>query len=288
MKLKTELFYILRLLNPRYTPVCRFNLRHYYSYFKNRFFGLKLLKKLSPYYNNEITDDLEIHILCSKMDLYMCAWALRSFLYYSELNPKIIIYNDGSIEKKYADLLESKFNNLTVLKIPDIIGEPDIIDKYIKKGHPLMKKLIGPFYTAKADNVIVMDSDVLFFKKPQEIIDFIDQDKVKSLVSGGLKNGEKEISSGFMILKKEVLNINILVEYLINQPKKMDDYFVEQNGWDYIIRQTKFEFLPLNTYKIKYPPDSNTIMKHFTTPRRHELYAWGIEKLKKDMNYVPL
>lgn len=283
-RIKEEAFFVWRLFDPRHTPACVFKFACYVQYFKNRFFGTSMLKNM-PAYKYNATDDLEIHTLCSKRDLFLLAWSLRSFLYYSGLRPRIIIHNDGSIDKKYAGLIRSKFDNLKVLS-KDEVGQriktvaPPIVNSYREGSHPMMVKLIDIFYTANAANIMLMDSDILFFKEPQEIVDFLKKDELKALVSGATDGSADGICAGLLIFKKDLLKTDTLVRYLETQPDKKN-FFVEQNGWDYIIRQSTFNFLPLDTYKIKNIVDDKTIMKHFTRPRRHEMYAYGIDMVRK-------
>ena len=259
---QTELFYIYNLLFK--TPFCRFKFIDYGCYFKNRFFGERILSSMPNYWFTP-EDDLEVHILCGKKDLTILAWALKSFLYYSGLKPKIIIHNDGTLTFKFQRLIELKFSNLTV------------VNSIKLEGTILLKKLIDVFASAKANNVIVMDSDIIFYKRPREMIDFIKNDKIKALATAS-RNGE--FCSGLILVKKELLDINKLQEYL--KDKDLNDYFVEQNAWKHML-QDYVELLPSDTYTIKYPPNEHTVMKHFTGPRRQELYAYGIDRFRRNM-----
>jgi hypothetical protein len=53
------------------------------------------------------------------------------------------------------------------------------------------------------------------------------------------------------------------------------------SGWVSLIAQTNFLILPLDKYVIKGKPEGGIISKHFTGPRRHEMYAYGIDKVRE-------
>lgn len=282
--IKEELFFIWRLFDPRHTPTCAFKFSCYYQYFKNRFFSRMFLNKLESY--NYIPDqNFEIHTLTQKRDIWMLVWALRSFLYFSGLRPKIIIHDDGSFDEKTALLIKSKFSAVDVIMRKEADQEiysrklPPLVVEYRQKGHPMIIKLIDIFLFSRAKSILLLDSDTLLFKKPQEIIDFINQDEIKVLASMGKEEKNKKLCAGFFLFKKDILKMEALINYLETKPEP-DDFFVEQNGWEYITSKVAREFLDPDTYKIKGRVDENTIMKHFTNPRRHEMFAYGIDMVR--------
>ena len=99
-RIKTELFFIKKLFSQKY------RLTYYFNYFKNKLFGKFFLSRL-PAYKCNISNDFAIHILCQKKDLQMLEWALRSFLYQSGLCPRIVVHDDGSIDKKSAKVFHA-------------------------------------------------------------------------------------------------------------------------------------------------------------------------------------
>lgn len=308
-KIKLELFFLYKLFNPKYTPVCAGNIRCYFNYFKNRYFGSYLFKKL-PNFKIEGKDDFEMHILCQKIDLWALVWTIKSFMNYSQLFPKIVIHDDGSFDSVDIGFLEAKFKNLKV--IPKHEADKIIYDKikfhnktvaYRQKGHPLIIKLIDIFLLSRSNKVLILDSDVLFFNRPDEIIAFVrGQSNADALISGfpesfdkfqilvnndylkshGLTNKKIEyMNSGIIIYNKSALTTNMLYEYFENCLRQYGDYFVEMTGWNCLIGQLNYNFLPLDRYIIKGRVSETTVTKHYTSGRRQELYAHGIDLIKK-------
>ena len=301
-RLKVELYFLKRLFSQKY------GFLDYFNYFKNKLFGNLFLSKL-PKYECSVNSDFEIHVLCQKKDAGMLRWALKSFLYFSELCPNIIVHDDGSFDMKSAAILESKFTNLKVLfkseadrLIKNYPGLPDYTRVYRNNGHVMIMEFFDLFLLSRSKKVMICDSDILFFKKPNEVIDFVNgKSSFDALISRQYGNYdlmvdkeyetkykliEKEagfMNPGLILLNRNSLTLDMFAEYFRNTRREVKDYFVGMSGWGSLISQINFNFFPSDTYVIKYRPNENTVMKHFTSPRRYDFYAYGIDMVRKKM-----
>lgn len=298
-KIKVELFFIFRLFRDGLVL-------YLFRYCKNRFFGTYLLRKLSKF--EYVTDSkIELHALCQKKDLWMLASSLRSFLYHSGLRPHIVIHDDGSIDDESAQLIESKFGGLRVLRkkeadalIKNFPGMTEKVINYRTNGHIMIMEFMDIFLLSKAETVVVYDSDILFYKKPEEVINFFNNDnrfdalistqygtydlKMDDYYSQKYELENKKVgymNPGLIVYKKESIKFDKFLEYFDHTRRDIKDYFVGMTAWGCLISQTNFNFLPIEKYTIKWRPKENTVMKHFTSPRRHELYAYGIDLARK-------
>ena len=303
-KLKKELFYIKEMVRYGYGPASLLN------YFKNRVLARQIVKKM-PRHKCEKQDNFEVHMLCQKSDVIPATWSLWSFLKNSRLCPKIVIHDDGSLNKSSADIFSEKFDNIEIIwkkdadELIDKMSSSSIIKDYRKNGHPLILKLVDIILLSRAEKVMVLDSDVLFFKNPEEVVGFVkgrsNRDALISQTGGGFtikvessylekydltRKNIEFMNSGIIIYNKPPISENKLSEYLENCELDMSDYFVEMTGWNCLVGQTNYEFLPLDQYIIKGKPDSNTVAKHFTSPRRHEFYAYGIDKARDNLDKI--
>lgn len=297
--LKKEIFFLKKMMAENYSPAS------YWRYFKNKFFGSFPVSNIGA--DCKPQNDFELHCLCQKKDLQMLYWALKSFLYHSGLCPQIIIHDDGSIDPKSAREFSGYFSNLRIISKKEaddaILNRRDLSEKlkeHRQFGHSLILKLVDIFLLSQAPKVMILDSDVLFFNKPQEIIDFVENEAGLDALAEA-QNGDYNlavdadylaehnlhtqkaafINSGLILFKKGKLSLVWLLEYFKHCLREPGDYWVEMAGWGSIIAQTNFNFLPLDKYIIKGKPQPDTIMKHFTQPRRHEFYAYGIDMVKK-------
>ncbi len=239
----------------------------------------------------------------------MLTWSLTSFIIQAGICPKIIVHDDGSFDQDTANKLESKFPELKVLSlekanelINNMTGLSPKLLEHRNRGHKLIYKLIDVFLLSRAEKVMVLDSDILFFNRPEEILKFIngnaDCDSLISRHEGTydlmllpdylskysiLKNEAGYMNSGVILYKKDKIGYDKLSEYFENTLREPGDYFVEMAGWASLITQTKFKFLTKEKYVVKGRPEAETVAKHFTGPRRHEFYIYGIGMIKKEI-----
>lgn len=300
-RIKRELFYIREIFRYKYSFISLIN------YLKNRFFGSFFLEDIKKF-NCQMDNDFELHTLCQKRDTPMLTWSLSSFLHHSGLCPKIVVHDDGTLTGESAGFLKNKFSNLEVVfraEADEIINNmPGLSEKlieYRKLGHNLILKLVDIYLLSKSSVIMVLDSDVLFFNTPEEIINFIvnNENNYDSLISTHDGSYDLRVSdnylasydlvnkkasymnSGIILFKKDKLTIDKLLEYFDNCLREPADYFVEMAGWGSIIAQTRYHLLPLDKYIIKGKTKTDTIAKHFTGPRRHEFYIYGIDMVKR-------
>lgn len=303
-KLRKEAFFIKRL----FSQSQGYKLSSYFDYFKYRFFSQSILARL-PRQTCSVNPALELHLICQESDLEMLQWSIRSFHHYSNLCPKIIIHDDGSIQKRSAQELENRFSNLKVLfrseadrLIYNNVSIPEVVKTARKNGHPVLSQLTDVFLLSRAPIIMVMDSDVLFFNKPQELIDLIEgRVHFDAMISRQYGSYDLEVSDdylkkyslidketgymnpGFIIYKRSSLKTEQLAEYFENSTRRSYSFFMPMAGWGCLIAQTNFKFLTPEKYIIKGRPNDQTVMKHFTGPRRYELFAYGIDMARREV-----
>lgn len=298
-KIKVDLYYFKRLLQEGHG-------KHFFSYCKNKYFGNFLAARF-PRYEGEIDEDFEVHVLCQKSMLWPLMICLRSFLYHSDLCPRIVVHVDDFDDRSIA-LLESKFNNVRVLRWDEataaINRRTDISDaiKKIRFGKNILATKLTDFYLlSKARLVMALGSDVIFFSKPHEIIEFVQGrtalDAVGSYDGNDMpipidteykrrlrinEQGLNHLNSDLILFDKTKIPHQWFTEYfehLLNP----EDYFVDSAGFSCLYARLTWEFLDRWRYRIKGGIEGDTVMKHFTGPRRWQLYSWGIDVARKNM-----
>lgn len=302
-RLKTELYYIYRLFNEGY------GWRYWYPYAKHRFLWRQLVSSV-PRYDYQADPDLELHTICQKKDLWMLIWSFRSFLLLSGLRPKLIIHDDGSLDPSSATLVESKFANVQILFRADtarliaaLPGIPEIVKRARQTGHFFLDRPIYILALSRAKKIIITDTDILFFKPPTEVIDFVmGRTSYDALASQGhnqradafdlmmdeyytQKHNLREksvqlVNGGYLVINREKLNLDQLTEYLEHTKRPLTDYFIDMAYSACMLAQLNFRFLPLERYHFKGPVTGQTVFKHFTSPRRYEMFAYGFDLVK--------
>lgn len=251
-------------------------------------------------------NDFELHMLSQEGNLWTLINSIKSFLFHSKLCPKIVIHSDGSMGEKMIFALKSKLSNLEVItpdqaeKLIDKLNIPEINRKYRKSKNIFLMRFVDMSYLSCGKKVMIMGDDVLFFKPPQEIIDFVNgktsYDAIASKCDGVMSLGvddyylnkykliDKEanrVNADLILFNKDSFNLDGIAEYFEHTLMDENYYFMEMAGFASIIAQGNLGFLPIDKYQIKGVVRQDTVMKHFTSPRRHELYAYGIDLARK-------
>lgn len=117
--------------------------------------------------------NLELHVLVCERDFLRSFWALKSFFYYSNLPTKLVIQDDGSLTSQSHDRYYEHFPGCIVNSNNDnevhkaLTGYP--MCQFFLGHHPIAKKLFHPLLVSTAEYLIVMDSDILWFKHSRAI-----------------------------------------------------------------------------------------------------------------------
>jgi hypothetical protein len=125
-------------------------------------------------------DTLELHTLICKRDIEWFEKTYKLFKHHSNIDFNVIIHEDGSFTRDDKKRLVDTYNNF---KIIDRAKADEEILQFLKGyelcthfrlslHHTIFRiKLFDPFYYTKNHNVLYMDADILFCKKPEYILD---------------------------------------------------------------------------------------------------------------------
>lgn len=124
-------------------------------------------------------NQLELHCLLHRKDIQLFIDTYRLFKFYSNLEFKTVVHDDGSFDSTDIAVLTQTIPNSVVLRRKEV--EDSIRERL--KNHPLCThfrfaehhtifkvKLFDPFILSETGNVLNLDSDILFCKKPVELI----------------------------------------------------------------------------------------------------------------------
>ncbi len=91
------------------------------------------------------------------------------------------------------------------------------------------------------------------------------------------------LNSGIVFYRKDNFNLAKLVDYLekIDLANEKNFHFIEQAGYAFSLMN--LVGLPSDQYSIVDPVNENTIVRHYTSPKRPLFYIEGLEILKKEI-----
>ncbi len=296
--IKLELFYLRKAF---------FGYKKGFRYLFNKYFLAPEILKIKKVLEKPINrDDLSIHILTSHHDLIILIWSLATFYQVTETVGQLYIHSDGSLTANDKSLIKKFFPNALIVEPQELLGKYlSELEKYpiIKKfrtQYPeflLLKKLIDPYFVSDRKLHLIIDSDLLWFRKPSEIENEINNLSPLSLMITGkvgyrqpnyvyFKDGSKledklaNLNSGIVLYSKENFDLEKLSKYFENFELKnsQNKHFIEQAGYAYCLK--KLVGLPTAEYQIQDQVNENTVVRHYTSPKRPLFFIEGIQYLK--------
>ena len=124
------------------------------------------------------TDDTrcEIHVLTSNGDWLNLIWALKSFYRYSARCYALCIHDDGSLERDQRTALSVHFPGTRLIDKAEADARVlPLLSKYprcaeFRRTNHLSPKIFDFAAYARSDRILLLDSDVLFFSEPTELL----------------------------------------------------------------------------------------------------------------------
>lgn len=294
-RLKKEVFYFRKAF---------FEYRAGWRYFYNKFFlapEILRSKKIFHSQGSHPQPAVSIHVLTGKSDLVMCLWSLASFFERSSIKGELFIHSDGSLltrdEKAVKKLFpfarivsESQALNRAAVKFRSY---PGILNLRQNSNFVLLKKLLDPLAVSNSPVRLVIDSDLVWFKKPEELeaalrdgvpypLMMSNNGAIYVYFADGSRISETQASlnSGIVLFRQEQLSLSRLEEYLskldFNNPQTR--HFIEQAGFAWALDRPKA--LPSGRYAIKAAYSEILALKHYTSPRRAQFYLEALPRLK--------
>ena len=174
--------------------------------YNRKFFFRKVLKTQPLKSNPKAT--ISIHSLVCQQDIEMYLLAIKSFLrFYDDI--AVYAHSDGSLNSHDISILKKNIQNISIITRENHLWNEflELIQKdYIDKGIGniiLMKLFFSQFSDRK--KIIILDTDILFLKKPKILIEWIKEDLDCSLYNQDrydtLRDAEERIKKDFKIDK---------------------------------------------------------------------------------------
>jgi hypothetical protein len=132
--------------------------------------------------------DLELHMLVSERDFLRSIWALKSFFHYSDLPARLVLQSDGSLTPASLDHYRVHFPGCVIHADHDHVVRDALADhplcQFFLGHHAISKKLLHPLLLSQADYILIMDSDILWFRNSKAIANCV-QHRLPFYVDGG-------------------------------------------------------------------------------------------------------
>lgn len=140
----------------------------------------KAAYRLKPVESEALAQPLEIHFLTGRRFWYQTCFCAYSMAQHAKTNLRLVIYDDGSLEKKYQDEILRIFPDAKMIlkqEIQERLEEylPQSKFPYLRErrlNYPNMKKLTD-IHAGLSGWKLVLDSDMLFFRSPTFLLNWL-------------------------------------------------------------------------------------------------------------------
>jgi len=250
-----------------------------------------------------------VHVLTGDKDWLLSAWALASFLHFSEVGWPIVIHDDGTLPDEAAELFKELFPSCRIIPRNQSDAEvgrallpyPFCLD--YRNTHPLGLKVFDMAHYAGDDRFIVLDSDVLFFRKPQEILDWATKPLAKdcwfnedvqeaSLITAAEAREElgvklwSRVNSGLCLVYRPAIDLDFCDRALaLTSILRGHIWRVEQTLFALCAsRNSRGGLLP-RTYEVtlKKHASKDIVARHYVGAVRDRFYGEGLKRLHAEL-----
>ncbi len=247
-----------------------------------------------------------VHILTWRRDWINALWALKSFYFFSGKNYPLHIH-DGGLEEHQRRKILRHFPNARIWEKSeaDKIVQNDLRRSGFlrcleyRKVNIASLKLFDFFMLGNEEEIISIDSDIVFFQKPMELISTYtknlfneDMQYAYSLSENSLENKfgirpPPKINSGLSLIRKNSLNFNLVENWLKDEELFANRWVTEQTIHALSATISGVELLP-NTYMVSTNKGivDGAVCKHYPGFFRPLLYAEGMFNLLNSTNFM--
>jgi hypothetical protein len=125
--------------------------------------------------------EVEVHLLCHRGDSLCAIWALKTLYQTSGVRWPAVIHVQGDCTAAMRRYFRAHVPDARVLmqgvadaRVQQVLGNqyPRLVDA--RRQSPFMMKLIDPVLMSDAERIVILDSDVLFFREPRELCEHVE------------------------------------------------------------------------------------------------------------------
>jgi hypothetical protein len=244
----------------------------------------------------------EIHVLTSTTDLLNLIWVLKSFYHFSGRIYSLCIHDDGTLTQEHCDLLKYHFPDSRIIdrKIAEekmvALLKPYPRCLEFRQTNHLSPKVFDFVAYLESDRMLLLDSDVLFFQEPTELLRRIESPTyLYNCVNRDIASAytveptvvrerlgftmQPRFNSGLGLIHKQSINLDWIEEFL-GLPGIIGHFWrIEQTLLTLCSSRFGVELLP-EGYEVRLEKGINGFpCRHYVGVIRHLMYSEGIRHL---------
>ena len=272
----------------------------------------KRFVKLPPSPLRTTAQSFSVHMLLCHKDLEMATCAAKSFILASQQAYCFTFHDDGSLTTKDKMLLQYHFPGCQVIdyqtslqRAKETFGENSEIYKMRLKG-VMMLKLIDIRLFSTHDKALLLDSDILFFERPEALLEAIVKDNQANVFNKDIETCymieqailedicgytlPARINAGLSVLHTQAIRFDLLEKWLTEiQERKLSIIIhrIEQSLISMLCTSLPFTAAHLpEGYDVSFFKAVDTsVCKHYVGKIRHGFELEGASYLLKEKQF---
>ena len=244
----------------------------------------------------------EIHVLTSQQDWLNLVWALKSFYWASSRHYRLCIHDDGTLDEVARQELRRHFPDARLIDrhaadhdvLPTLDAFPHC--RTFRESNHLSPKLFDFRHYLESERMLLLDSDVLFFQDPVELLRRIeDPGYRRNSVNADMESAytvhsadvrarlgielPERFNSGLGVIHAESLKHEWIEEFL-GLPGVLGHFWrIEQTLFALCSARFGVELLP-EEYRVSLQRGTEgCVAKHYIGAVRHLMYREGMARL---------
>ncbi|MGC3988616.1 MAG: hypothetical protein QM796_02805 [Chthoniobacteraceae bacterium] len=252
-----------------------------------------------------LAPEVTVHTFTGAKDWRLGAWMLASFTHFTGLNWRIIVHEDGSLPTEAAIELRRLFPRLEIVtraradeQLRAVLAPYPLCTEF-RATNPLALKLFDMPHFAPGRKFLLLDSDVLFFRRPQEILDWAASEEGgcwfnRDVSESSLVSAEEartqlgtelwpQVNSGLCCIDKTALDHAFCEKVLAETTIRQGHFWrIEQTLFALCASHARTGGLLPPTYEVSLQPQSSPgiIARHYVGAVRQRFYAEGLPRLQ--------
>ncbi len=226
-----------------------------------------------------------VHMLTCHKDIEMALWSLRTFACFAKLSPPVFIHDDGTLTTSDINSFHKYVPRVTVIRRSE--AEPRLEEWLKDYPHcrktrmnldlPLAIKLFDPWVYAPYDAILLLDSDMLFFRRPEELLLNLRQNRpcfnadyqdsysapITELRHSMGMDIMPEINSGLLAMTRDNYDLDLIERSLESFPPT--NQFYEQTAYALLLSKSNAERLGDAHQISRQPITARTVSHHFVS-----------------------
>ena len=256
----------------------------------------------TPPVSTGLCGPVEVRVLTWRRDWINLIWALKSFYHFSGVDYPLYIH-DGGLAPGQANQLQKHFPNATL--VPAKAADARVASQLQAAGlsrclayrrrNISTRKLFDFYLLSDADTVLSIDSDIVFFQRPEALLhnpagkqtNLFNKDcgywyslSLDELESSFGVRPPPFVNSGLALVRRESMDCGLINDWLAHPQLFENTWVTEQTLHALCSTVYGIELLP-DTYHVSTEPGlaRDTVCKHYPGFFRYYLYAEGMRHL---------